>query len=566
MKACNSCGSQDHLDEARFCRHCGAALEATDATEDEPTGAQAKDQIDSEEAIPYDAADSQEEYRQAVGQALADGIIDDDRDRTCLDELRRRLRISEDQASALEDEVLATGAARDETICEGKQFRWPLQVEINDNQFFAERMVGPIDFRLRNVSSKPVRNASLIITGSYFGSAEKTYSELEPNAQLRHQVNVVPPQAGRPAVDLELAYEQDGEITVLSAQAVFKVMSQDVAPANIVIDQSVHADGGSKLGFGLSIRNEVAELVKDGLVRSINDLITQEFPDRWMLVQFRLDAEETKRRRRDPGARRVRLVQELADRRCPMSKGAMMAVDGPEARRALLLGMDTVKMGRSRENDIVLRVIPRSEANDPLTLQITSHPHCSLSLRPQGLFLADHDTLNGTQVNGCPLHGEEPLSLDSTSEIDVGKALRLRLVPFRELQDQSAVRSENYSDLGHPDDLWRLAEQLKVRSLLIQRVENLADEERYLIVYRYANIGRGMGNELIIPGEGLERTHARVIRLGGQFWLKSLVEGDRLTADGVPIPRGHAAPLAPGMMLRYGDLSGRFEEFRQIGL
>jgi len=568
MKICGACGSRGHEDEARFCWHCGSPLGSAEGPANELGGAEVEDQIESERAVRYDEVDSHQEYRKAVSQALSDGIVDEERDRRTLEETRRKLRLSEGEALELEDEILTGQARRPESGQKSEPMRWPVRLEINDNQFFMERMVGGVDFRVHNHSDKPVRGVCLSIASSYFASAEKDFPKIGPGDHARYRLAVVPSLAGQPPVDLELAYEQDGEVSVLTAQAVYRVMAKNAVPANIKveIDQSVHAEAGSKLGFGLSMRNEVDEVFKSGLIQNINDLIARDFPDHWTPVRLVYDEEATKRRReKRPSA--IQVVAALKDRRCAMSKGALTGADGPEAKRALLLGVDPVRLGRSRANDIVLRVMPRSEENDVLSKQITaSKPHCVLSLKPEGLFLADQDTLNGTEVDGSAWEGAGPLPLDRPSEVDVAKALRLRLVPFLEGRGCTALRADLYSELGRPDDLWRAAEQLRLRSLLVQRVENLADEERYLIVFRYANIGRGMGNELIVPGEGLERTHARIVRLGGQFWLESFVEGDRLMADGVPIPSGRAAPLAPGMVLQYGDLSGRFERFQQIGL
>jgi pSer/pThr/pTyr-binding forkhead associated (FHA) protein len=278
--------------------------------------------------------------------------------------------------------------------------------------------------------------------------------------------------------------------------------------------------------------------------------------------------EELTARTREAGAGEVKLVGELASRRLAMDKAAVLEAKGGERPRLLLLGMAQVRMGRSKSsNDLVLRVLPRSESNDSLSLQITGRrPHCILSLKPDGLFLADRDTANGTYLNGKAVKGEALVPLDQASEVDVAKALRLRLVPFLEAEEEGEGAEARYAKLGEPDEVWQTAERLRLRSLLIQREDNLTKEERYLVTYRWIEIGSGAGNEVILPGASLSRTHMRIVRFGGQFWLESLVDKNRLTADGVGVPRGHACPLVPGMKLAYGDLLGEFAEFQQYGL
>ena len=227
-------------------------------------------------------------------------------------------------------------------------------------------------------------------------------------------------------------------------------------------------------------------------------------------------------------------------------------------------------MGRRRgDNDIVLRVLPRSGAHDAMSLQITgSRAHLILSLCSEGLFLADQKTTNGTLLDGRPIVGRAPLPLDRPSEVQVARALQLRFVPFLSSDDvaDSDWHEGIYAGISDGDELWRHAEQIGLRSVLIQRMENLETDEQYLIVYRWANCGRGPDNELILPEAPAGGTNWRIVRRGGGMWLESLVEPGDLMVGGVGLDRGLTVAMTAGMELVCGQSSAEVVGFQQFGL
>jgi hypothetical protein len=96
-------------------------------------------------------------------------------------------------------------------------------------------------------------------------------------------------------------------------------------------------------------------------------------------------------------------------------------------------------------------------------------------------------------------------------------------------------------------------------------VDNLAREERYLLVYRWVLYGRDFGEDWACEHAWPE-DHFRIVRVGGQWWAESLVEAPRLSADGIPIGPGGAFPLAPGLRINVGGVECRVDEFAQWGL
>lgn len=81
--------------------------------------------------------------------------------------------------------------------------------------------------------------------------------------------------------------------------------------------------------------------------------------------------------------------------------------------------------------------------------------------------------------------------------------------------------------------------------------------ERLTVRVPVVNIGRADYNDLVLPEESVSGTHAKLTRREGVWMLSDLgstngtfIDGERLTGD---------APLTPGNVVRFGDISLMFE-------
>jgi len=493
---------------------------------------------------------------------MADGVLDV-HDRQVLDEARRNLRLSESEAAGLEQATIAGLTAE---VPSTARHAMPIRLEVNANRFYMENHAGVLDFRLSNRTGKPVGNVRLSVGGNFLGASPEGRVDLPADGRsVRCPLQVLPSISGEHVVHVALSCEIDGQAAVFAADRVQPVLQQDATPASLtfVIDQRMQA--GRNIGYGMSVRNEVKEGVASGIIRTANDLLSRKFADCWEEVALAFSDELT-RAASERSDTPVRVVGPADDIARPVDRLSLL-VGGPSAAaRVLLLGSQRVRMGRGRTgNDIVLRLLPRSEANDKRSIQISGQ-HVVLSLAPGGLAVADRDTLNGTQADGKLVKGRVVVPVDRPCELDVGKALRLRLVPFLDSDDEAAGPPGRYAPLGEVDELWRTAEKLRLRSLLIERADNLAAEERYLVVYRWACVGRGAGNEIILPGACHDRRCMRIIRLGGRFWLEGLTDRECLSANGSVIQRDTARPLTEGLTVECSEARLTVVPFAQHGL
>ena len=183
-----------------------------------------------------------------------------------------------------------------------------------------------------------------------------------------------------------------------------------------------------------------------------------------------------------------------------------------------------------------------------------------------GVKNVDQDTANGTYLDDAPVRSQTPPPLDRPSEVSVGKALRLRLIPFSAATAADQEDVDVFDQLGAPDALWHAAKGMGLRSMTIHRGDNAGDEEKYIAMYRWLEIGHGGGNEVMLPQACPGRKCMRLIRRAGQFWLESRCEKDLVHAGNMHIGRGQACPLAAGMTFGCEKAQMQFSVFKQFGL
>jgi pSer/pThr/pTyr-binding forkhead associated (FHA) protein len=554
---CPECGEATDRDGQKFCMECGAGL----ADVQGETGP--LDDLDGADTIVQDRESLEEEFAQAVGHAMADGAIDDAEQRR-LDELRLELRISPERAREIVEMTVddMTGPDAGDAHVSG-----PVLLEFNRNRFYMDGMAGILDFRLTNMSDDAVWvefSARSQLAGEHCKRVH-----LEPCRPMTLPFQVKLSDSG--VVLLEVEMRVDGaRRTVWQGHCRIRVLkyTENVRELAITVNQNVQAEQGGKAGYGVSMRNEFDRMVDSGALQTPNDLLQREFPDQWEPVRMSLDDYAT-RRWQSRGPDRARL--------CPAFVGMSPApgrlalhvqrATGPE--RLLLFGSGDVSFGRRRESDITLRYWPRSLENDRMSLRVQgSEPgqhHSRLQVRESGIYITDHNTLNGTTLDGRPVQGEARLPLDHSSEIDIARALRLRMAPFR-LQDNEGNRADHYQGIAPADRLWQTARRHGVRSLVIERLNNMPDAEKYVIVCSWIEIGRGPDNEVLLVEDSLAQSHARIVRLGPGFYLESLVSGRGPCVDGTTLDQGELAPLRPGMTLAFGDRKIAVGPYEQYGL
>jgi len=495
---------------------------------------------------------------QTVQAKLADGVLDPN-DRADLEQAQVNLSLSDDEAATLESKAKDLLMGDDSSPPAAGGETPPITLEVNDNHFYGERCAAALEFRLVNQTAAKIKDVCFSVNARYLGRIEERRYDLRPGSlrDAHERIQVLPELPGEHVVNVEVRYRVDEERHKWVSQLSLMVFARNTNPSTVVIDRSLHA--GRNIGYGLSISDRFEKDIARGVIRDFNDMISQVYPPTWKPLDLAWRE-----------ARRVPAIGERETRRPWLQKATLVFADrNAEELRVLLLALGEVRLGRNRgRNDIVLRVLPRSAENDALSCRITaSRPHLKIALQADGLFVIDRDTPGGTRLDGHSVRGAARVPLARACELDVAGALRLRLTPLRDDQRPTAITAEQCEYLGPCDALWRTAERLGLRGLLIERVDNLADEERYLIVYRWVecpgDLGTGSSPRANDSGDAVQR----VLRIGGRLWGWTDANVPRpADSDSEYLAGGRVSPLSLGHVIRGGAADGRVEEWRQFGL
>ncbi len=245
-----------------------------------------------------------------------------------------------------------------------------------------------------------------------------------------------------------------------------------------------------------------------------------------------------------------------------LESAGLMFEDG---RRVILLSKPRISFGRSRDNDVVLRFFPRSEANDKHSL-IISRQHYSAELTSDGIEIQDKSQA-GMEINSNVVKGSYVISTAY-----VGESVRVELgvtgtVPEKfdlEMVLLGADRRHSHDDERYWDEIVcevaggklnrvaRLALETGVDAIRYDRRNSLAGEESYVQLFREVLVGGSSAR----CGVGLRdcgsQPQARIRHIDRTFWLEVLPNARPLTIDGVAVTPLSFVPLALGMEISFG--------------
>ncbi|MFP4217012.1 MAG: FHA domain-containing protein [Phycisphaerae bacterium] len=546
MQTCSKCGELLEHPEARFCSACGATVEQDERGDqgeqvDAATPPAPAEEGESPGALaggeePAGAGLDESSYASAVERAMADGVLDAS-DREALNEIRDSLQLDTHRAEQLEQDALASTGPGEGPAEVTTESAAPLRLEINDSRFYMSGRSGVLDFQLSNTGDTAITALEMVVRGAYIEKAQRKVHRLKPRASHRVRLPVRPTLAGEHMLDFLVSCEVGEDHYAGSAQPILRVLDEDVAPEqlSIVIDQSMKA--GKNIGYGMDVQREVQDGMLKGLIRSANDLLMKRFPEHWRAITLSDDPELAEQRW---GPKTVK-VRPLATADGPACTRTCISAEGDGLPNVFILTGREITFGRSStDNDVLLRALPRSNQKDAMSRRIQGVAHFTLRLAEDGLVVADGETTNGTWVDGRRLDSGQEVPLRGPCEVSIADAVRLRLVPMWE---KDPLPADRLSLLGEVDELWKHAEKHRLRSVMIERLDGLALEERYMVVYRWAVIGRGAGVEVPLPGACSRRRCLRLLRLGEHLWLESLTDDGCLAVEGENLAAHAALPL-----------------------
>jgi hypothetical protein len=214
-------------------------------------------------------------------------------------------------------------------------------------------------------------------------------------------------------------------------------------------------------------------------------------------------------------------------------------------RNLCLLAGAEVSLGKQRgSNDVVLRVLPSTAANEERT-DCLSRRHATLALTQRGAVWRNLDCANGTMVADQLLPARAEVVLRSGMVVRPADVVSLRCELYHE--DPLQGQEEAYRDLAGAEPL---PPPLAPAAVRLTRLDLPELGEEYLLVPRGALLGSDPRCALHV--EGAAPVHARLLHLGGAFWLEP-VPGEFVEVLGRGgVPADHLVALRPGLELHLG--------------
>jgi pSer/pThr/pTyr-binding forkhead associated (FHA) protein len=191
--------------------------------------------------------------------------------------------------------------------------------------------------------------------------------------------------------------------------------------------------------------------------------------------------------------------------------------------RHLELPEAEVIIGRGADNLVVIKD-PRS-----------SRKHCRLRETPQGFFLEDLGSANGTLLNG---EAVKSAFLKPGDEFRIG-ATRFVFAPAAAsaLLEEEAVEP---SPAAPPPTARREAASRRERSAeeaALEWVEGQQQGERLAISKNPFSIGRASGNDLCLRDTKVSGQHARIVKEGSNYVIEDLESRNGILVDGERVRR-----------------------------
>ena len=246
-------------------------------------------------------------------------------------------------------------------------------------------------------------------------------------------------------------------------------------------------------------------------------------------------------------------------------------------KRTLVFSRPRLMLGRSRDNDVVIRFLPTSDANNANSRNI-SRTHAVLELMADGIELRD-ESRSGIELNYSVVQERSVIPTGHSGEVSdirlgvtgtVPKSFDLQITTFGPDRFSEQEELEFWHELycetvgGRISRLAREALSQRLDAIRVDRVENLADEENYVVLAREALIGGSPNTAAITLSDGDPKVRARLLHLDRTFWLENLTSDHLIQVDGETIPLKTLVPLSPGMQIKFGGDTATFDRPSQF--
>ena len=588
MANCPKCGNALADDRARFCGTCGHELAEAGAKAEfaesvqmalPPVGSSvaADVSVDAPGAVPHGQPEGISTYMANLKRAIADGKLSL-ADAEALKQLAKMLNITDSQERELMQEAreaqrpVQVDDLEDDT---DKRTSHGLALYLNTNQFFVQGYSSVIEVKVENLSDFDFDMVKVEVAGPVLPRCESVSVRLKPCEDRRRRIQVLPDFAGIAIVQFRVSCQRGDSIYAYFAEAELPIFEkpEKLQDISIQADKFIEIGGASDSAknMGNSAKVVVENLVKQEKNPSVNDFIAEyrKQPPAFSVVPLEFDPDRSEQLTNS--ITRVRPGKTIIQGDCgSLTDIATLQIQSQDRpHNILLIAKPVVTMGRGKKNDIVTRILPRSEANDSRSRKISTEAHCRLELTEKGVYLRDDHSANNTTLEGKIVDANGSQLPGGLQELALAQVLTFKVRVAAKKPDATVTAAYEELFAKPLGNMWQTAVAAKMNALILQRMSNLGPDdangtESYILLYSLARLGCDRLCALCFPDKGLEPRHAAILYLNDRFYLENLTDLSDVVVNRRSLSKGELIPLSFGDRIRIARIEMQFVQRAQM--
>lgn len=435
----------------------------------------------------------------------------------------------------------------------------PLEMAVNFSRMLVAGHSTTLEFRIGSREPQPLENIQVNLESrGLSGPVSINLRRLAAGQQPVKILEVEPARAGNFVLQVGATWESAGQQFAYRGQRPMRVL-QAPESGNIQIsigDIQSNSGTGANQGLG-GDRGDVRIDNLLGGIKTLNDLLELELPEKFHVIPLELDYELSRtaidgQRRRTSEA--LRIPQSLLTTVNPGTVCLFEPADNTEQSLPFrLVARPQFRLGRARaEADFITWVLPRNEANDERTMRV-SKVQVIADTSTGTLVLRDNATANGSVLDGQILDGVGA-TLERRGKLMLGGAVEIDIARFDSGRtgDPPIVNERSWNGPGQLVPPLRGAVRCELITTDLQPLNSawlLSD----------AAFGTNRANAVVLEWPELAEIQGRFHHYRGCFWVENTTETGLVRIDNLTLLPGYIAPLATGQLLRLGARTFRMK-------
>jgi len=243
-----------------------------------------------------------------------------------------------------------------------------------------------------------------------------------------------------------------------------------------------------------------------------------------------------------------------------------------DQKKCFLYSKERILLGRAKENDVVLRLIPYHPKEQYMKnwngSKKISSIHADIINKSGNFYIRDignenQGSTNGTYIDGKRMEPCKEYLLRNNMVFSIANELHLECEFFGDLKKISSSGGEITACetvLGdRSDSCFGIDKKGSVHAIRLRRRNNYSSGEEYIILVREITIGTSKGNGIIVIGDKVHDRHARILYRDNQYWIEDLNSRHGTWVNGQEIEPGIEVPLGRISGILLGDTTLKFE-------